>query len=127
MNRLWISFVIIILLFTTAFTNTWYVKKFSGELSQYLTKAEDLLLKDNSEQAIRQIESAIKLWKGHEKYLHMVMHHDDIDEILLSFQEISQLAAHRENGGEFSAANAQLICRIGLLYEMEQFNLKNLL
>ena len=32
-----------------------------------------------------------------------------------------------EEGGEYSAANARLVSQIELLYEMEEFSLKNLL
>lgn len=127
MNRLWLSSAILFLLFIASFTNTWYMKKLSHDLSEYLKKAEESVTEDNTEQAVREIDCAMKIWNGHDEYLHMVMHHDDIDEIILAFHEVRQLAAHRENGGEFSAANARLIHRIGFIYETEQFNLKNLL
>ena len=71
-------------------------------------------------------DAALERWEEEETYLHMVLQHADTDEILLEFCEVRQLLSHREDGGEYSAANERLITQIWLLSEMEQFSLKNL-
>ena len=67
------------------------------------------------------------IWQSHEAYLHVSLNHSEIDDILLAFNEVQQLLIAPEHGGEYFSANAQLITRIKLLYEMEAFTLKNVL
>jgi len=52
--------------------------------------------------------------------------HRDIDEIHLTFQEVEEYLKLEESD-QYNAANAKLIAQLGLLAEMEQLNLKNIL
>lgn len=127
MRRFTISLAVLAGLFCATLYNTHCLHSFTRELTALLTQAEACAADGDWDAAADKTEAALDRWHSRETYLHMVMHHQDTDEILLDFQEVRQLIDHREDGGEYAAASARLIARIGLLYEMEQLNLKNLL
>ena len=127
MRRLWISLAALSALFCLTLCNSYYLKNYTQGLSQLLTEAEICVTLDDWDAAADKTEAALDRWKSRETYLHMILQHRDTDEVLLSFQEVRQLIAHQEHGGEYSAANARLITQIGLLSEMEELNLKNIL
>ena len=127
MHRLWISLAVLAALFCGTLYNTHYLHSYTQEMTALLTEAESCATRGEWDAAAEKTDAALERWHNKAGYLHMVLQHRDTDEILLNFQEVRQFIAHREDGGEYSAANAQLITRIGLLYEMEQFSLKNLL
>ena len=126
MHRLWISVAVLIALFCATLYNTHYMHGYTDELISLLTEAENSADQGDWEAAAKKTDAALERWHGNEGYLHVVLQHRDTDEILLNFQEVRQLIAHREDGGEYAAANAKLITRIGLLHEMEQLSWKNL-
>ena len=127
MRRLWISLAALSALFCLTLCNSYYLKNYTQGLSQLLTEAEICVTLDDWDAAADKTEAALDRWKSRETCLHMILQHRDTDEVLLSFQEVRQLIAHQEHGGEYSAANARLITQIGLLSEMEELNLKNIL
>ncbi len=127
MRRLFISLALLASLFCLTMYNSRYLDSYTKELTTLLKQAELCAADGDWDAAADKTEAALDKWKKHETYLHMVQQHRDTDAILLSFKEVQQLIVHQEDGGEYSAANARLITQIGLLYEMEQLNLKNLL
>ena len=127
MRRLWISLAALSALFCLTLCNSYYLKNYTQGLSQLLTEAEICVTLDDWDAAADKTAAALDRWKSRETCLHMILQHRDTDEVLLSFQEVRQLIAHQEHGGEYSAANARLITQIGLLSEMEELNLKNIL
>lgn len=127
MRRFWISLAVLGVLLCATLCNTRYLGGWTRELASLLTQAEERASRGDWDGAAALTEDAYARWNSRETYLHMVMNHQDTDDILLDFQEVLQLIDHREDGGEYAAANARLIARIGLLHEMEQLNLKNLL
>ena len=127
MRRLFLSLVLLAALFCLALYNTYYLEFYTQELTTLLKQAEFCAADGDWDAAADKTEAALDKWSTHETYLHMVQQHQDTDAVLLSFKEVQQLIVHQEDGGEYSAANARLITQIELLYEMEQFNLKNLL
>ena len=126
MRRLWVSLAVLAAVFCAALYNTHTMHTFTDGLVQLLTEAERSAARGDWDAAARGTDTALERWQDWEGYLHIVLQHADTDEILLDFQEVRQLIDHREDGGEYAAANARLITRIGLLYEMEQLTLKNL-
>ncbi len=76
---------------------------------------------------IKQTNQAKSQWESWSPYFHVVLRHNDTDEVEVSFEEVLSYIQNKESGGEYAAANAVLIAKIKLLYEMEQFRLKNLL
>ena len=126
MHRLWICLAVLAALFCATLYNTHYLGCYTEELISLLTEAEDSATRGDWETAAEKTDAALERWHGREGYLHVVLQHRDTDEILLNFQEVRHLISHREDGGEYSAANAKLITRIALLHEMEQLSWKNL-
>ena len=127
MRRLSISLAVLLALFSLTLFNSFYLDHYTLELTKLLNEAEVCVTLDDWDAAADKTEAALDHWSSHETYLHMVLQHRDTDEVLLSFQEVRQLIAHQEHGGEYSAANARLITQIELLSEMEDLNLKNIL
>lgn len=126
MARLWYSLAALAVLVCASLVNTHYMGAFTGELTDLLEQAGACAQQGDWQQAAKITDAAMERWEEEEGYLHMVLQHADTDEILLEFCEVRQLLSHREDGGEYSAANERLITQIWLLYEMEQFSLKNL-
>ena len=127
MHRLWISLTVLAALFGLTLCNTHYLRNYTQELVTLLKQAEHSADDGDWDAAGDKTEAALDYWHSHDTFLHMVFLHKDTDAILLAFEEVRQLIVHQEDGGEYSAANARLITQIGLLYEMEQLNWKNLL
>ncbi len=127
MRRLWISLAMLAVLLGLTLLNTYSLRNYTQELTALRAQAEACAADGDWDAAADKTEAALDRWRERETYLHMVMHHQDTDAILLDFQEVLQFIHHREDGGEYAAANARLITRLSLLYEMEQLNLKNLL
>lgn len=127
MRRLWISISVLGLLFFSAYLNTNYLHRLTDTLALSLEQAEEDISLGNRNGAIQKTERAIRLWEDRASYLHIILNHSEIDQVSLSFLEVQRLLTTQEHGGEYYAANAQLIARIRLLHEMEEFSLKNLL
>lgn len=126
MKRFWIALALLALVFSASWGNTFYLEHLAGQLSAMLAQAEALGEAGDWDGAMELTRRAEALWEEHDTYLHVTLRHGDTDAIFLSFQEVKELIHCREEG-EYSAANAVLLGHIHLLYEQEQFNLKNLL
>ena len=127
MRRLFAAIAVLFALFGLTLFNSYYLKQYTEDLNQFLTEAEACAAIGDWDAAADKTEGALDLWFSRETYLHMVLQHRDTDEVLLGFQEVRQLINYQEDGGEYAAANARLITQIGLLCEMEELNLKNIL
>jgi hypothetical protein len=127
MRRLWLSLAVLGGMLCATLYNSAYLHAYTQELTGLLDQAQACTADGDWDAAADKTQAALDRWMSRETYLHMVLPHQDTDQILLDFQEVLQLLDHQENGGEYAAANARLTTRIGLLYEMEQLNLKNLL
>lgn len=127
MRRMFIAFAVLFALFGSTLYNSYYLKHYTKALNQFLVEAEACAAAGDWDAAADKTEAALDYWHSHETYLHMVLQHRDTDEVLLSFHEVRQLITYQEDGGEYAAANSRLIKQIGLLCEMEELNLKNIL
>ena len=127
MRRLCASAAVLAALFGLSLFSSHQLSAFTGQLNDLLREAEVCVLYEDWDAAADKTEAALNLWSGRDTYLHTVLQHADTDQILLGFHEVRQLLSTQEAGGEYFAANAQLMTRIELLSEMEQLNLKNLL
>ena len=116
MKRLWIAALLLAALFGATLCNNLYLRGFTGALNTLLEQAEARVL---TEQALTQ-------WQSRDSYLHILLRHSDTDQIYTGFQEVLEFLTCQE-AGEYSAANARLMTQISLLYEAEQFTLKNVL
>lgn len=127
MGRLWLSAGLLLTLFSLTLWNTHYLGRCTEEMTLLLLQAEICAADGDWDAAGDKTEAAFYHWNKHETYLHMILPHQDNDEVLLSFQDVRRQIAYQEDLGEYAAANARLVARIGLLYEMEQLSWKNLI
>ena len=126
MKRLWISVAILFVMLGATLGNSWYLNNLISDFTQSLTAAHRLAARDDWA-AARQITGQVTdYWQKHDFYFHVMLPHRDIDEIHLTFQEIKEYL-ELEEADQYNAASAKLITQLGLLAEMEQLNLKNIL
>lgn len=126
MKRLWIAVALLLAVFCATMFNSHYLKGFTEELTQTLTRAEAAAEGGAWNEAESLTRQAYGHWEERGSYLHIMLRHSDTDQIHTGFQEVLEFITCRE-GGEYSAANARLMAQIGLLYEAEQLTLKNVL
>ena len=126
MKRLWISVAILLTMLGATLGNSWYLNRLISDFTQKLTSAHQLADRDDWA-AARQITGQVTdHWQKHDFYFHVMLPHRDIDEIHLTFQEIGEYLELEETD-QYNATSAKLITQLGLLAEMEQLNLKNIL
>ena len=106
--------------------NNLYLRGFTGALNALLEQAEARAETGDWEEARVLTEQALTQWQSRDSYLHILLRHSDTDQIYTGFQEVLEFLTCQE-AGEYSAANARLMTQISLLYEAEQFTLKNVL
>lgn len=126
MKRLWIALAIMALVFCATLYNAHYLSGFTHQLTELLAEAEELAEAGDWERAKGSTGTAYQCWEDHSAYLHILLRHQDTDQIYTGFREVREYLDRQEDG-EYSAANARLMTQIELLYEAEQLTLKNLL
>ena len=128
MRRLYVALGLLALLALLCGVHTIHLSRFTGQLSDLLTQAQDMVERDDWEGAARLTQEAKGRWMDHEGYLHTTLRHADIDAILISFDEtLAYLTGDERQPAEYAAANARLITQIQLLIEAELPTLTNLL
>lgn len=128
MKRLWISVGLIALMAALSGLHIWHLNDFTGQLTAQLTRAQELAEREDWEGAARLTRQAKDRWTGHEGYLHVTLHHADIDAILVSLDEtLAFLEGAEKQPAEYAAANARLLTQLGLLVEAELPTITNLL
>ena len=95
-------------------------------LDKQLEQAQELAARGDWEGAARLSRESFGLWQAHDAYLHVMMRHSDTDQILRGFRAVEQYLV-LEEPDQYTAANAELICQLELLSEMEQPSLVNIL
>ena len=125
MKHLWISVSILIVLFCALIGNNMYLSSLIEPLSQQLSQAAQLAQEEQWEQAHDLMEQAQAKWEEKGAYLHTLLQHKDIDEVVLLFQEADQYLECQKIG-EYSAVNARLITQLDLIREMEELSLHNI-
>lgn len=126
MKRLWICAAILMAMLGATLFNSRYLNNLVADFSSKLTAAHQLSAQDNWEAARQLTQQVADHWQEHDFYLHIMLPHRDIDEIHLIFQEVEEYL-ELEEADQYNAANAKLIAQLGLLAEMEQLNIKNIL
>ena len=126
MNRLWICTAVVLALLGTTMANSRYIDRTVKLLTDDLSYAHSEAHQGNWSKASRLTGQALERWTEHDAYLHIMLPHRDIDEILLIFREVEQYLA-LEEADQYNAANAKLVAQLELLSEMEQLTLKNVL
>jgi len=91
-----------------------------------LNQAQTLVEREQWDQAEELTRQVYQDWQDSHFYLHVVMRHSDTDQILRGFRAVEQYLV-LEEPDQYTAANAELICQLELLSEMEQPSLVNIL
>ena len=126
MKRLWIAVAVLAIILSSTLTNSRYLNRIINDYTQQLEDAHRLAEADNWTSASKLTAQVTERWHKHDFYFHVMLPHRDIDEIHLTFQEVEEYLK-LEEADQYNAANAKLIAQLGLLSEMEQLNLKNIL
>ena len=126
MKRLWLSVLLLAVMFSATLWNSFLLRNFAENISSLLDQAEGRAENGDWDGAKALTEEALRSWDRRDSYLHISLRHTDTDEIRVCFHEVMEFITCQE-AGEYSAANARLTARLELLWEMEQFSLKNIL
>ena len=128
MKRLWISAVIILSLTVLAGCHVLYLRHLTGEVIGLLDQAQEQVAEDDWAQAEALTRDALAIWTANDLYLHSTMRHNEIDTVLVAFQEVLAFLEGRERQpAEYAAANRRLTAQLELLLESELPTLQNLL
>ena len=128
MKRLWISAVIIMSLTVLAGCHVLYLRHLTGEVIGLLDQAQEQVEEDDWAQAEALTRDALAIWTANNLYLHSTMRHNEIDTVLVAFQEVlAFLEGQERQPAEYAAANRRLTAQLELLLESELPTLQNLL
>ena len=128
MKRLWISAVIILSLTVLAGCHVLYLRHLTGEVIGLLDQAQEQVAEDDWAQAEALTRDAMAIWTANDLYLHSTMRHNEIDTVLVAFQEVlAFLEGQERQPAEYAAANRRLTAQLELLLESELPTLQNLL
>ncbi len=126
MKRLFISAGILVALFIVLLGNIHYLKNFVGLLSAELELAASFAQTENWQRAEEITHAVSDTWEEKKTYLQITLRHEQIDEIYVLIEECLAYLQERKIG-EYRASNKALITKLKMLYEMEEFTMKNIL
>lgn len=121
-----ISAGVILLLILTGFGNSIYVTARCEGWERQLTAAEAAAVEEDWETATIQLDALHRSWDKAEDYLHIVLHHEEVEDALVLMQQCRLFAA-LQDGDALLAAGEQLRCQYRHLAETEELHLKNIL
>ena len=128
MKRLYVSLGLVAVLAVLCGVHTVYLSRFTGELTELLTQAQEQVELEDWEGAFQLTIQARKQWMDNGGYLHITLRHTDIDAILVSFNEaLAFLQGKEHQSAEYAAVNARLLTQLALLLEAELPTITNLL
>jgi len=128
MRRLYLSVGLILLMALMSGLHIWHLERFTGQLTDLLTQAQEQVDREDWAEAARLTRQAQERWIGHERYLHITLRHTDTDAIQISMDEaLAFLEGDEKQPAEYAAVNARLLAQIGLLVEAELPTLTNIL
>ena len=121
-----ISAGVILLLILTGFGNSIYVTARCEGWERQLTAAEAAAVEEDWETTTIQLDALYRSWDKAEDYLHIVLHHEEVEDALVLMQQCRLFAA-LQDGDALLAAGEQLRCQYRHLAETEELHLKNIL
>ena len=117
---------VILLLILTGFGNSVYVTARCEGWERQLTAAETAAVEEDWETAAIQLDALYRSWDKAEDYLHIVLHHEEVEDALVLMQQCRLFAA-LQDGDALLSAGEQLRCQYRHLAETEELHLKNIL
>lgn len=127
MKRMWFALALLAVLVAGSCVHVWYLTHETRSLSGQLEQAQEAVEQGDWDRAYALTQGAWEDWEGQMFYLHITLHHADIDQVSTSFQEALAVLEQREQPGEYAAANARILYQLELLVEAELPSLKNIL
>ena len=121
-----ISAGVILLLILVGFGNSIYVTARCEGWERQLTAAENAAVEEDWDTAQIQLDALYRSWDKAEDYLHIVLHHEEVEDALVLMQQCRLFAA-LQDGDALLAAGEQLRCQYRHLAETEELHLKNIL
>ena len=126
MKRLICAVVILCFVFGITLYSSRYLAGLVGGYSHELTLAGELAQQGMWRQALEKTQTVFADWEERDFYMHVLLHHSDIDAIRLTFHEVQEYLKLAEPD-QYTAANAKLVEQLQLLIESEQLTVKNVL
>ncbi|SBV99674.1 conserved exported hypothetical protein [uncultured Eubacteriales bacterium] len=126
MKRLYIALAILAVVFAATLYNAYFLNQLTSDITTLLDRAESRAKAEDWRSATKLTTQANDLWEDHTLYLHVFLRHSNIDEVETGFREVWEFLLAEERT-DYAAANAHLIEAVSMLYEAEQFSLKNIL
>ncbi|MEG1858178.1 MAG: DUF4363 family protein [Pseudoflavonifractor sp.] len=126
MKRFYIALLLLAALFSATLYNAHFLNTLTSQLTDLLAQAELAAEAQQWGDAEELTQHANHLWQEHTMYLHILLRHNDTDDVNLGFREVQALIL-KQDAADYTAANARLMVEIELLYEAEQLSLRNVL
>ena len=112
--------------FAFALWNSFVMESHTTRWQVQLHQAETLAERGDWAGAESALRTSYDDWSRHQTYLHVVLEHAAVDDAEAMYRRAAAFAASREPS-EFRAELADLSDQLGLLAEMEQFSVQNVL
>lgn len=112
--------------FAFALWNSFVMESHTTRWQVQLHQAETLAERGDWAGAESALRASYDDWSRHQTYLHVVLEHAAVDDAEAMYRRAAAFAASREPS-EFRAELADLSDQLGLLAEMEQFSVQNVL
>lgn len=125
MKRLFFYVFLLLVLFALCLWNTAYVTGVTDHISAQLEQAEEAVIREDWDAAVRIINAAAMEWEDHQAHFAIAMRYMDTDEVSTGFQEIEGFLRWQE-GAEFTSANSALIEKVRHLAQVEGLTWANL-
>ena len=108
--------IILAFLLSMGLWNAFSLKNRMIELENHVRAASILAADGDRSEGVRLLENAIKKWEAEERYTHMFLHHDGIDDVSESFYDYLSVL---RSGGDDKALRDRLIYHIQSVYKLE--------
>ncbi len=121
-----ISACVLVLVLLAGLGNSACISAWCEAWERQLGGAEEAAAEGQWEAARIQLEALHRSWDKTEPYLHIVTHHEDVEQALLLLEQCRLFAALQDSDALLSAGE-QLRCQYRHLAETEELRLKNIL
>ncbi|MBQ3549173.1 MAG: DUF4363 family protein [Oscillospiraceae bacterium] len=116
----------LLLLLLGGLGNSVYLSHRCAAWERQLDSAEEAVTQEQWAAAQSQLEALYRSWDKCEPYLHIVAHHEDVEQSLVLLEQCRLFAA-LEDGDALLSAGEQLRCQYRHLAETEELRLQNIL
>lgn len=125
MKRVYISLALLGLICLCGIWNSANLKGLTDELGTLLKQAESAAVAGDWDKSSDLTQQAIGLWEDRQIYVYVTVHHDEIEAVETSFEEIKGFIRWQETP-EYIAANSALLAQVEHVWAAERFCWENL-